>query len=90
MSAVGEEITGGSEIGRSSERPGTNRSYLVPHHRFDNSKRLDIPPNTITGSEGFTVLKDNTLITNFQPHFHSGGSRCSRGDSADRPAADRR
>ena len=40
---------------------------------IDNSKRLDIPPNSITGTEGFTVLRDNALITNFQPHFHLRG-----------------
>jgi hypothetical protein len=40
---------------------------------IDNSKRLDIAPNSITGTEGFTVLRDNTLITNFQPHFHLRG-----------------
>ena len=34
---------------------------------------LDIPPNTIAHTEGFTVLKENTVITNFQPHFHLRG-----------------
>ena len=34
---------------------------------------LDIPPNSIAQTEGFTVLKENTLITNFQPHFHLRG-----------------
>jgi hypothetical protein len=36
---------------------------------------LDIPPNSIAHTEGFTVLKENTLITNFQPHFHRGKAR---------------
>ena len=34
---------------------------------------LDIPPNSIAHTEGFTVLKENTLIANFQPHFHLRG-----------------
>ena len=34
---------------------------------------LDIPPNSIAHTEGFTVLKENTIITNFQPHFHLRG-----------------
>ena len=34
---------------------------------------LDIPPNSMAKTEGFTVLKENTLITNFQPHFHLRG-----------------
>jgi hypothetical protein len=74
--AVGEEITGGTEIGMwfypKGEEP-KHRSYLVAFSGIDNSKRLDIPPNSITGTEGFTVLRDNTLITNFQPHFHLRG-----------------
>ena len=74
--AVGEAITGGTEIGLwfypKGQEP-TYRSYLVAFSGIDPSKRLDIPPNSITGSEGFTVLRDNTLITNFQPHFHLRG-----------------
>ena len=74
--AVGEEITGGSEIGMWFYPKGQEpkfRSYLVAFSGIDNSKRLDIAPNSITGTEGFTVLRDNTLITNFQPHFHLRG-----------------
>jgi hypothetical protein len=74
--AVGEEITGGTEIGLWFYPKGQepkHRSYLVAFSGIDNSKRLDIPPNSVTGTEGFTVLKDNTLITNFQPHFHLRG-----------------
>src|SRR5436190_11031275 len=74
--AVGEEITGGTEIGLWFYPKGQepkHRSYLVAFSGIDNSKRLDIPPNSITGTEGFTVLQNNTLITNFQPHFHLRG-----------------
>ena len=74
--AVGEEITGGTELGLwfypKGEEP-KHRSYLVAFSGIDNSKRLDIAPNSITGTEGFTVLRDNTIITNFQPHFHLRG-----------------
>ena len=34
---------------------------------------LDIAPNSLAFTEGFTVLKENTIITNFQPHFHLRG-----------------
>jgi hypothetical protein len=74
--AVGEEITGGTELGLWFYPKGQepkHRSYLVAFSGIDNSKRLDIPPNSVTGTEGFTVLRDNTLITNFQPHFHLRG-----------------
>ena len=79
--AVGEEITGGSELGlwfyKKGEEP-KHRSYLIG---FTGIKRggvglnalLDIPPNSVAHTEGFTVLNQNTLITNFQPHFHLRG-----------------
>jgi hypothetical protein len=74
--AVGEEITGGSEIALwfypTGQEPN-KRSYLIAFSGIDRSKMLDIPPNSIAHTEGFTVLKENTLITNFQPHFHLRG-----------------
>jgi hypothetical protein len=74
--AAGEEITGGSEIGlwfyKKGEEP-KKRSYLIAFTGIDRSKMLDIPPNSVAMSEGFTVLKENTLIENFQPHFHLRG-----------------
>jgi hypothetical protein len=74
--AVGEEITSGVELGiwfyPKGQEP-RKRSYLIGFTAIDRAKGLDIPPNSVTLSEGFTVLKENTLITNFQPHFHLRG-----------------
>ena len=75
--AVGEEITAGSEMGiwfyPKGQEP-KKRSYLIGVHRAqERAAFLDIPPNSIAHTEGFTVLKENTLITNFQPHFHLRG-----------------
>ncbi len=74
--AVGEEITGGSEIGiwfyKKGEEP-KKRSYLIGFTGIDRTKMLDIPPNSMAMTEGFTVLKENALIENFQPHFHLRG-----------------
>jgi hypothetical protein len=74
--AVGEEISGGSEIGiwfyKKGEEP-KKRSYLIGFTGIDRTKMLDIPPNSMAMTEGFTVLKENTLIENFQPHFHLRG-----------------
>src|SRR5438094_7124248 len=74
--AVGEEITGGSEIGlwfyKKGEEP-KKRSYLVAFTGIDRSKSLDIRPNSMAMTEGFSVLKENALIENFQPHFHLRG-----------------
>jgi len=74
--AVGEEITAGSEIGiwfyKKGEEP-KKRSYLIGFTGLRNGRSLDIPPNSLAQTEGFTVLKENTLIENFQPHFHLRG-----------------
>ena len=75
--AAGEEITGGSELGLwfypKGQEP-SKRSYLVGFTGLKNGTAgLDIPPNSIAHTEGFTVLRENTLITNFQPHFHLRG-----------------
>jgi hypothetical protein len=74
--AIGEQVTGGSEIGiwfyKKGGDPG-KRSYLIPFTGIDRTKMLDIPPNSMAMTEGFTVLKENALIENFQPHFHLRG-----------------
>jgi hypothetical protein len=75
--AVGEAVTAGSELGiwlyKKGEEP-KHRSYLIGFTGLkEGAVGLDIPPNSVTHTEGFTVLKENTLITNFQPHFHLRG-----------------
>jgi hypothetical protein len=74
--AVGEEITAGSEIGiwfyPKGQEP-TKRSYLIGFTGLRQPRFLDIAPNSVSHTEGFTVLKENALITNFQPHFHLRG-----------------
>jgi hypothetical protein len=76
LHAVGEEITSGSEIGiwfyPKGEEP-KKRSYLIAFTGLRKQEFVDIPPNSIASTDGFTVLKENTLITNFQPHFHLRG-----------------
>jgi hypothetical protein len=75
--AAGEDVTAGSELGiwlyPKGQEP-KHRSYLVGFTGLKNGTAgLDIPPNSIAHTEGFTVLKENTVITNFQPHFHLRG-----------------
>jgi mono/diheme cytochrome c family protein len=74
--AVGEETTAGSEVGiwyyKKGDEP-KHRSYLIGFTGINRAKMLDIPPNSFAQTEGFTVLKENTLIENFQPHFHLRG-----------------
>ncbi len=74
--AVGEDINTGCEIALwlypKGQEP-SKRSYLVGFTGLKKRGFLDIPPNSVVHTEGFTVLKENTLITNFQPHFHLRG-----------------
>ena len=75
--AACEEITSASEIGLwlypKGQEP-TKRSYLIGFSGLKNGPAaLDIPPNSIAHTEGFTVLRENAVITNFQPHFHLRG-----------------
>ena len=74
--AVGQQITAGSEIGiwfyPKGQEP-KKRSYLIGFTGLRSGQMLDIPPNSYAQTEGFTVLKENTLIENFQPHFHLRG-----------------
>ena len=74
--AVGEEVTAGSEIGiwfyKKGEEP-KKRSYLVGFTGLRGARNLDIPPNSLAQTEGFTVLKEHAIIENFQPHFHLRG-----------------
>jgi hypothetical protein len=74
--AVGEDIKTGSELALWFYPKGQEprkRSYLVGFTGLKRRGFLDIPPNSVAHTEGFTVLKENTLITNFQPHFHLRG-----------------
>ena len=74
--AVGEEITAGSEVGiwfyKKGEEP-KHRSYLVGFTGIRGTRNLDIPPNSVAMTEGYTVLKENAILENFQPHFHLRG-----------------
>jgi len=74
--AVGEETTAGSEIGiwlyKKGEEP-KKRSYLIAFTGIRGNRYLDIPPNSLAMTEGFTVLKENAVLENFQPHFHLRG-----------------
>ena len=75
--AAGEEVTSASQIGLwlypKGEEP-KKRSYLIGFTGLKNGPAaLDIPPNSVAYTEGFTVLRENTVITNFQPHFHLRG-----------------
>jgi hypothetical protein len=76
LHAAAEDVTAGSEIGLwfypKGQEPA-KRTYLIGFTGLRKRGFVDIPPNTIAFTDGFTVLKENTIITNFQPHFHLRG-----------------
>jgi hypothetical protein len=75
--AVGEAVTAGSSLGIWLYPKGQEPKHRIYLQGFTGLKNgtvgLDIPPNSVAHTEGFTVLKENTVITNFQPHFHLRG-----------------
>ena len=79
--AVGEEITDSVELGiwfyPKGQEP-KHREVLALFNTFSGGNRaLDIPPNTVTTTESFVVLKQNARIENFQAHLHLRGKGMS-------------
>ena len=75
--AVGEEITDTVELGLyfyPKDDPPQHRQVLRSWSTFEGGREsLSIPPNQVTVTEGFHVLKQNGRIENFQPHLHLRG-----------------
>src|SRR5262252_8359186 len=75
--AVGEEVTDSVELGiwfyPKGQEP-KHREVLALFNTFSGSvpgaRALDIPPNAITTTESYVVLKQNARIENFQAHLH--------------------
>jgi len=77
--AVGDEIRDHVELGIWLYPKGQEpkyRTYLTGFQSIGGSDRkriVDIPPNSITQSQNFTVLKKAAILENFQPHMHLRG-----------------
>jgi hypothetical protein len=78
--AAGEPITSGAQIALWFYPKGQephHRSYLVGFQalgdRTPGSSGLDIRPNALSMSEGFTTLRKPAILENFQPHMHLRG-----------------
>jgi len=80
MHAVGEEITDHVELGIYLYPKGQepkHRTVLTSFGAIPRTRSLDIPPNTVTKTEAFHVLKQAARIENFQPHMHLRGKAMS-------------
>jgi hypothetical protein len=77
--AVGDEIRDHVELGIWLYPKGQEpkyRTYLTGFQAVkghDRQRIVDIPPNSVTESQNFTVLKHPAILENFQPHMHLRG-----------------
>ena len=71
----GEDITDFVELGIYFYPKGQEPKYRQVLHLMGatNSGGIDIPPNTIKGTQGFFVLQQNGRVESFQPHMHLRG-----------------
>ena len=78
LHAVGEEIRDHAELAVYLYPKGQEPKYRTFLQGFQgtdstSNSRLDIAPNTIAQSQGFTTLKQPARLENFQPHMHLRG-----------------
>ncbi|HEV2990360.1 MAG TPA: hypothetical protein VG759_18120 [Candidatus Angelobacter sp.] len=74
--AIGEEVQDHVELAVYLYPKGVTPKYrtrLMALFAMPNPQTLDIPPNTITETQGFHVLQEPARIENFQPHMHLRG-----------------
>ena len=71
-SAVGEEITDHAELGIYFYPKGEEPQHRQVLHLMG-AGRVDIPPNTVSVTEGFFPLKRAARVESFQPHMHLRG-----------------
>src|SRR5712691_7060971 len=80
--AVGEEIRDHVELGVWLYPKGQEpkyRTYLTGFQALKgfqggrDARNIDIPPNTISQVQNYTVLKQAAMLENFQPHMHLRG-----------------
>jgi hypothetical protein len=73
--AVGEQIRDHVELAVWFYPKGEEPKYrtVLTGFQATNGGRLDLAPNKITESNGYTVLKQAAKLGNFQPHMHLRG-----------------
>lgn len=77
---VGEAIRDSVELGIYLYPKGVTPKYrtrLMEFHANPMGRVLDIPPNTVTETQAFHVLKEPARLENFQPHMHLRGKAMS-------------
>jgi hypothetical protein len=79
--AVGEAIRDHAELAVYLYPKGEEPKYRTYLTLFSGTpiagSRIDIPPNTISESQGYHVLRQPARLENFQPHMHLRGKAMS-------------
>jgi hypothetical protein len=78
--SVGEAIRDTVQLGIYLYPKGETPKYrtrLMEFHANKLGRVLDIPPNTVTQTQAFHVLKEPARLENFQPHMHLRGKAMS-------------
>jgi len=78
--AVGEQVRDNVMLGIYLYPKGVTPKYrtrLMEFHASELGRVLDIPPNMITQTQAFHVLKEPARLENFQPHMHLRGKAMS-------------
>jgi hypothetical protein len=79
--AIGEAVTDHVELGvyfyPKGQEPKHREVLALFSTITGGNRRLDIPPNQVTTTENFAVLKENARIENFQAHMHLRGKGMS-------------
>jgi hypothetical protein len=76
LHAVGEEIRTSVELAVYLYPKGQEPKYRTTLTLFPattGGNQLDIPPNTVAQTEGYTILRSPARLENFQPHMHLRG-----------------
>ena len=78
-SATTEDVTDIVELGIYFYPKGQEPKFRQVLHNMGatNSSGVDIPPNTLTATLGFFVMKENGRVESFQPHMHLRGKAMS-------------
>jgi hypothetical protein len=74
--SVGEKVTDQLELGVYFYPKGVvpaHRTRLAFFSAMISNNDLDIPPNSIASTQGFTQLRSAARLENFQPHMHLRG-----------------
>ncbi len=79
LHAVGEEISDSVELGVYLYPKGEKPKYRQVLSAFmaSHGLNLDLPPNQVTVTDNFSVMKMAGRVENFQPHMHLRGKAMS-------------